>query len=743
MAFLRHARKIYRAFSLSPISQYTFVHPSIRSLVGSSNSSSCNFQTFRRTHVLHYSTSVNQPCFFSNSHYSPLKGIFSDELNGVSSEKNVIDELGIDKLIEVVNRAKGFEVKSEAIAFLDTSGVIPSQSIVNLAILELRDCWELALLVFEWGEKWGCNNERTLGLIVWVLGTYEKFSVAWCLIRDAHRSSLSIKLPMLVMIERYAAKNSPQKAIKTFDMLENLRLSPDQNAFYTLLHALCENGNAAEAEELMLTYKKLFPLETESFNIILNAYCNLSVDILEAKRVWREMLKNCITPDSVTYTYMISCISKVKNLFDSLRLYDEMKKRGWTPGLEVYNSLIYVLTCENCLKEALKIMEKIKEEGLQPDVESYNSLICPLCEANRFDEARTILCSMMQENINPTGKTYYAFLQSDSFESILEVLNQIKRAGLGPDKKAFLFVFSNFFKLSRPESALKIWVQMRDYGVEPESEHYVTVVEGLIKCGCLAKAKELYTEMISKGFVDEPKLKRLLQEPRRIKHHQRDRPFKIVRRVKRDTAMNSKKHAAGKGRKRGGKRKKKNAIEFQKVGNDNKKHNLNKGLSIYETEITILALENGGTLLHPRAIIANIWHTDNSQLFKYEIGCKSKVPERYILGAPIMRRATTINSFISPKFTCNAIALSQLFEISKTTKEVGIFSQKGSIQAQLGVIARQLQILEIWKRTIGNEAFDFVGRQINSFKNKTCEAQESLKGGWWWIQHTIPKLQLG
>ena len=84
--------------------------------------------------------------------------------------------------------------------------------------------------------------------------------------------------------------------------MEKFRLSPDQQAFHSVLNALCKYGNVEEAEEFMFVNKKLFPLETEGFNIILNGWCNISLDIFEAKRVWREMSKCCITPDATSYT---------------------------------------------------------------------------------------------------------------------------------------------------------------------------------------------------------------------------------------------------------------------------------------------------------------------------------------------------------------------------------------------------------------------------------------------------------
>lgn len=336
---------------------------------------------------------------------------------------------------------------------------------------------------------------------------------------ELHEISFTILFQNIVLIlctflfVRYAYANDPCKAIWTFQMMEKFSLTPDQEAYRIFLNLLCTHGYIEEAEEFMLVNKKLFPLETEGFNIILNGWCNVSVDVFEAKRVWREMSKCCIVPNAGSYTHMISCFSKVGNLFDSLRLYDEMKKRGWAPGLQVYNSLVGVLTREDCLEEALKMVDKMKELGLHPDSTTYNSMIRPLCEARKLEEARNILAAMLKENISPTTETYHAFLGNAGFEGTLEVLNRMKKARLSPSGETFLLLLGKFFKLEQPENALKIWEEMIQYDVVPNSTHYTTMVQGLASCGLLNKAKTFFSEMLSNGFLEDPKLKKLLNEP--------------------------------------------------------------------------------------------------------------------------------------------------------------------------------------------------------------------------------------
>ncbi|XP_057786114.1 LOW QUALITY PROTEIN: pentatricopeptide repeat-containing protein At1g80880, mitochondrial-like [Salvia miltiorrhiza] len=198
-----------------------------------------------------------------------------------------------------------------------------------------------------------------------------------------------VSIVLFLLINRYAAANQPGKAIETFDFMQKFSFSLEQKTYLMFLNILCTHGNFEEAEEFMFLNKKFFPLETESFNIILNGWCNITVDIYEAK--------SCIEPNGTSYIHMFSGNSRVCNLYDSLRLYDEMKRRGWVtwvPGMEVYYSLIYVLTRDNCLSEALKLVDRMKETGLVPDSTTYNLIIRPLCETAKFEEARSVLASL-------------------------------------------------------------------------------------------------------------------------------------------------------------------------------------------------------------------------------------------------------------------------------------------------------------------------------------------------------------
>ena len=85
---------------------------------------------------------------------------------------------------------------------LDDSGIEVNSEMIYSAVWELREEWRLALLAFKWSEKWGCADEKSRNLLIWVLGNHRKFNTAWCLIRDMHQSKVDTRTAMLIMIDR-------------------------------------------------------------------------------------------------------------------------------------------------------------------------------------------------------------------------------------------------------------------------------------------------------------------------------------------------------------------------------------------------------------------------------------------------------------------------------------------------------------------------------------------------------------
>lgn len=108
----------------------------------------------------------------------------------------------LQQFLELLRKVDYSSSQAEAMAFLDGSGIKANRNLIGSAIWELREEYDAAFFAFKWGKKWNCNDENVYQLMIWVLGYHRKFSTAWGLIQDMHRSSLCTRQAMLIMIDR-------------------------------------------------------------------------------------------------------------------------------------------------------------------------------------------------------------------------------------------------------------------------------------------------------------------------------------------------------------------------------------------------------------------------------------------------------------------------------------------------------------------------------------------------------------
>ena len=194
--FQRTRTQLFLSYILAPLTQ------NVSSSVTPSNP--CFIQTFHRTGILHSR-------YFTRTLYSSThRGMNSVSVYEVADFTHTVNEDrachqdNVLKLSNLLKKFSGFpSEEEEAMALLDDSGVEADESLVYLMIWECRQEWKISILLFKWGEKWNCNGGRNWILIIWVLGNHKKFNIAWCLIRDMHRSSLDTRKAMLIMIDRY------------------------------------------------------------------------------------------------------------------------------------------------------------------------------------------------------------------------------------------------------------------------------------------------------------------------------------------------------------------------------------------------------------------------------------------------------------------------------------------------------------------------------------------------------------
>ncbi|KAL3844853.1 hypothetical protein ACJIZ3_002256 [Penstemon smallii] len=436
-----------------------------------------------------------------------------DEVTGYRSSQTDLGSSSCKDLKTIMDilQTGGVHEKSKN---LEQCTVNVTPALVSEVLSRTRNDWETAFTFFLWAGKQPSHEHsvRDYHSMIAILGKFRKFDTAWTLIDDMRAASLVTKHTLLIMIRKYSAVHDVAKAISAFYAHKRFKFEMGIDEFQGLLSALCRYKNVKDAEHLLFCNKTVFPLNTKSFNIILNGWCNVIGDLREGKRIWKEMEVRGIRHDVYSYASIMSCYSKEGNLKWVLKFFDKMKDLRLEPDRKVYNAVIHALAKGRLVKEARGLMKTMEEKGFTPDTVTYNSLIMPLCKSRLLDEAKLVFDEMVERGLFPTVRTYHGFFRIlRTGEEVFELLEKMHMTGCHPSHDTYIMLIRKFCRWRQLDNVFKLWAEMSKNGLDPDRSSYIVLIHGLFLNGKLEEAHKYYIEMKEKHLLPEPKIDEMLQ----------------------------------------------------------------------------------------------------------------------------------------------------------------------------------------------------------------------------------------
>ncbi|CAL5399193.1 unnamed protein product [Camellia sinensis] len=200
-----------------------------------------------------------------------------------------------------------------------------------------------------------------------------------------------------------------------------------------------------------------------SWNILIAA-CSRNGDYKEVFELFGHMQLACIHPDNYTYVSLLSACTKLCNLALGSSLHGLIMKTDFDFKLcdmFVYNVMIDMYgKCGN-LESSLKTFNEMTDKNLI----SWTALISALGLHGRADEA-------------------------------LQRFRQMEAVGLKPDRVAFVAMLSACRHGGLVDEGKELFGKMKtNYGIEPDMDHYVLMVDLLSRYGHLKEAEQLIVGM--------------------------------------------------------------------------------------------------------------------------------------------------------------------------------------------------------------------------------------------------------
>ncbi|KAI3443695.1 hypothetical protein Pfo_000360 [Paulownia fortunei] len=243
-----------------------------------------------------------------------------------------------------------------------------------------------------------------------------------------------------------------------------------------------------------LTIKMGYHENTYVSSSLISSYAR---NVLVSDAFGSELYAAMENPDTISWNILIAACSWNGDYKETFKLFDHMCRSQVCPDNYTFVSLFSVCTklCNLALGSSLHGLI-VKTDFKLCDTFVCNTMIDMYGKCGGIESSIKIFNEMTKKNIISWTALVSALGLHGYTNEALKRFGEMERMGIKPDKVAFLAVLSACRHVGLVKQGMNLFSQMKlKYGVEPEIDHYLLVVDLLTRYGHIKEAEQLILGM--------------------------------------------------------------------------------------------------------------------------------------------------------------------------------------------------------------------------------------------------------
>ncbi|XP_015692561.2 pentatricopeptide repeat-containing protein At3g62470, mitochondrial-like [Oryza brachyantha] len=359
---------------------------------------------------------------------------------------------------------------------------------------------------FRWAAASGgfAHTSITYCKMVHILGKTRQFHSMVALIQEMGKEGALCMDAFKIAIKSFAAAGEIKNAVGVFEMMKTHGFDDGVESFNCLLVALAQEGLGREANQVFDRMRNRYTPDLRSYTALMLAWCNAR-NLVEAGRVWNEMLENGMKPDVVVHNTMIEGLLRGQRRPEAVKMFELMKAKGPAPNVWTYTMLIRDHCKKGKMDMAMRCFEEMQDVGCEPDVATYTCLLVGYGNAKRMDRVTALLEEMTEKGCPPDGRTYNALIKlltnRNMPDDAARIYKKMIKKGLEPTIHTYNMMMKSYFLGGRNYMmGCAVWEEMHQKGICPDVNSYTVFINGHIRHGRPKEACKYIEEMIQKGM---------------------------------------------------------------------------------------------------------------------------------------------------------------------------------------------------------------------------------------------------
>ncbi|KAJ3687678.1 hypothetical protein LUZ61_016842 [Rhynchospora tenuis] len=387
---------------------------------------------------------------------------------------------------------------------LTECGIGLTRSLVVGVIDRFRHSHKTGYRFFRWaGSMPGFAHDKvTYNKMLDVLGRNHQFDTLVDLLEEMGNLQLLSMESFELAICSFASSQEIKRCLWVFHLMKRFGFDAGLETFNWLLGKLAEEKLGKEAQKLFDKMSGQYTPNLKTYTLLLAGWCKVK-NLVEAGRVWNEMVDHGFKPDIVAHNIMLEGLVHGQRRPEALKLFDLMKAKGPTPNAETYTIIIDALCKGRKMDLALMVFEEMQVTGCDPNAATYTCLLTGFGNAGRIDQALSLLKEMEKKDLLTDPCTYNALIKLLTSRGLSEeadgVYKSMVQRGFKPTTNTYNMIMKSCFSKNH-EMGCQFWEQMRNKGICPNENSYTIFIGGHIQHGHVDVAEKYVLEMVNKGM---------------------------------------------------------------------------------------------------------------------------------------------------------------------------------------------------------------------------------------------------
>ncbi|KAA8525627.1 hypothetical protein F0562_007491 [Nyssa sinensis] len=201
-------------------------------------------------------------------------------------------------------------------------------------------------------------------------------------------------------------------------------------------------------------------------------------------------------PDDVAWTAMISGCVENEDEDSALLIYNQMRQSGVPPDEYTFAILIKASSCLTALEQGRQIHANVIKSDCASDPFIGTSLIDMYAKCGNIEDSYRLFKRIDVRNITLWNAMLFGLAQHGYGGEALKLFKDMKFHGIEPDRVTFIGVLSACSYSGLVSEAYLYFDSMdKDYGIQPEIEHYSCLVDAFSRAGLVQEAENLIASM--------------------------------------------------------------------------------------------------------------------------------------------------------------------------------------------------------------------------------------------------------